>query len=84
MNAFEFYQSKAWPYENISDEFAFAEAYAAAENAALREALARIAALDPSTDSEEGFNEWGEADCFRKAKRIAAAVGTPEQEERSE
>ena len=37
-------------------------------------ALARIAELDPATDSEEGFNEWGEADCFGQAKKIARAA----------
>jgi len=34
-------------------------------------ALEKIAALDPSVDSEEGYNEWGEADCFIQAKEIA-------------
>jgi hypothetical protein len=36
-----------------------------------RDALERIAALDPETDSEDGMNEWGEADCFGKAQEIA-------------
>ena len=44
--------------------------------AAVRAALLKIAALDPAVDSEEGFNEWGEADCFNKAQAIAReAVG---------
>ena len=38
----------------------------------LREALERIANLDPSYDSTEGFNEWGEADCFNQAQQIAS------------
>ena len=37
----------------------------------LREALGKIAALD-AKDSKQGWNEWGEADFFRKAKRMAA------------
>ena len=36
-----------------------------------REALEKIAALDPEKDSTEGFNEWGEAECFDLAKEIA-------------
>ena len=35
------------------------------------DALQKIADLDPSEDSEEGYNEWGEADCFNQAKKIA-------------
>ena len=38
------------------------------------EALLRIANLDPEKDSEDGFNEWGESDCFRQAQAIAEAV----------
>jgi hypothetical protein len=45
-----------------------------AENEALRKALDRIAALDPSVDSDQGWNEWGEADCFDKAQEIAKAA----------
>jgi hypothetical protein len=37
----------------------------------LREALKKISALDAAKDSKEGWNEWGESDCFRKAQRIA-------------
>lgn len=44
---------------------------------AYRAVLERIAALDPATDSEEGFNEWGEADCFNKAQAMARAVLAP-------
>lgn len=36
-----------------------------------RIALERISSLDPDKDSDEGYNEWGEADCFRQARRIA-------------
>jgi hypothetical protein len=36
-----------------------------------REALERIAALHPDTDSTESYNEWGEADCFRQAVELA-------------
>jgi len=42
-----------------------------AERDALIAALRRIAALDSSVDSPEGFNEWGEADCFAKAQEMA-------------
>lgn len=34
-------------------------------------ALRDIIALDPEHDSDEGFNEWGEAHCFKKAQDIA-------------
>ena len=34
-------------------------------------AAQQIAAIDPATDSEEGFNEWGEADCFGQAQAVA-------------
>ena len=46
----------------------------------LREALIEIWTLDPAIDSDEGYNEWGEADCFRQAQEIArrATVTTTE------
>lgn len=44
------------------------------ENAALRKALTEAAFLNPSVDSVEGYNEWGEADCFNKAQGIACAA----------
>ena len=44
------------------------------ENEELRKAVAYIAALDPEKDSEEGFNEWGETDCFRMSQSVAKAV----------
>lgn len=34
-------------------------------------ALQRIKDLDPEEDSKQGFNEWGEADCFNQAQTIA-------------
>ena len=37
----------------------------------LEEALRRIAELDPSEDSEEGWNEWDLVDCFNQAQKIA-------------
>lgn len=37
----------------------------------LEAALRRIAELDPEKDSAEGWNEWGEAEMFRKAQEIA-------------
>jgi hypothetical protein len=37
-----------------------------------REALLAILRLDPNVNSEEGSNEWGEADCFHQAQRLAA------------
>lgn len=36
----------------------------------MQSALNAILALDPE-DTDSGFNEWGEAECFRKARRIA-------------
>lgn len=43
----------------------------------LRSELQRIVQLDPSKNSQEGFNEWGEADCFRLAQEIAKKALTP-------
>jgi len=37
-------------------------------------ALEAIATLDPKHDSEDGYNEWGEAECFTKAQVIAQAA----------
>ena len=51
-----------------------------AELERLRAALTRIAALDPHTDSPEGYNEWGEADCFNQAKDIARAALAPQEQ----
>lgn len=39
-----------------------------------RAALEKIQQLDPSRDSEEGFNEWGEADCFRQSQKLATSA----------
>lgn len=52
---------------------------------AVRAALERIAALHPDTDSSEGMNEWGEAECFSKAQQIAdaALAGKAQSEEMS-
>jgi hypothetical protein len=47
-----------------------------AEVGRLREALEKISNLDPENDSDEGFNEWGEAECFYKAQLIARAALT--------
>ena len=48
----------------------------------LTDALRRIAALHPETNSDEGYNEWGEADCFRQAQDIARAVLAAQQEKK--
>ena len=37
----------------------------------LRAVLKEIVSLDPGLHSAEGYNEWGEADCFAKAQGIA-------------
>jgi len=37
-------------------------------------ALEAIATLDPEHDSENGYNECGEAECFTKAQVIAQAA----------
>ena len=42
-----------------------------ADYTVLLNALQCIAALDPAT-TDSGFNEWGEAECFRQAVEIAA------------
>lgn len=51
------------------------------QNAKLRAALEKIKQLDPS-DTYSGFNEWGEAECFRKAQEVAeAALSTAPQKD---
>ena len=40
----------------------------------LRAALRKIADLDPAVDSDKGYNEWGETDCFRQAQEAARAA----------
>ena len=42
------------------------------ELARYKKALERINALDPLIDSDEGYNEWGEADCYRQARHLAS------------
>lgn len=37
----------------------------------LAAALQAVADLHPAHDSKEGFNEWGEADCFNQAQALA-------------
>ena len=41
------------------------------ERDALAAKLQRIADLDPEKDSDDGFNEWGQAYCFDLAQTIA-------------
>lgn len=40
----------------------------------LVEALRVIAQKNAAEDSTEGFNEWGEADCFHQCRNEAAAL----------
>lgn len=44
------------------------------ENERLRDTLKKISNLIPDKDSVEGNNEWGEAECFIKAKDLAIAA----------
>ena len=46
-------------------------AEAAAKLDRLFTTLLVIAAMNPEVDSAEGFNEWGEAECFNKAQALA-------------
>lgn len=57
-------------------EYVLASDYDAlrARLAEAEEALQRIVALDPEHDSDDGFNEWGEAHCFKLAQDIARAA----------
>jgi hypothetical protein len=59
----------------ITNELRFERNLAAAVERAERAeaALQRIALLDPA-DTDEGFNEWGEAACYVEAKDIADAA----------
>jgi hypothetical protein len=36
-----------------------------------RKVVKSIAALNPDDDTDYGWNEWGEADCYRQAVKIA-------------
>lgn len=45
-----------------------------AEVEGLRAVLAVIADMHAEKDSAEGFNEWGEADCFHQARDLAKAA----------
>lgn len=58
-------------YTEEIDSLRTALAASRAEVEGLRSSLTLIANLDPETDSAQGFNEWGEADCFGKAQEIA-------------
>lgn len=42
-----------------------------ADRTMLLEALQKIKKLDPEFDSDEGFNEWGQAHCFIQCQEIA-------------
>ena len=42
-----------------------------AEIKRLRVVLENIEELDPAINSTNGFNEWGEADCFIQAQQLA-------------
>jgi hypothetical protein len=64
---------------SLQDAFALGQKMEEVDNlrielARYRAALQRITELNPSEDSEEGYNEWGEADCFRQARRVASAA----------
>lgn len=37
-------------------------------------ALARISEMDAEKDSDQGWNEWGEADCFHQCRDLASAL----------
>jgi len=58
----------------LAEELAKANKHVEICKARVKKAKAKlkaIAALDPLEDSEYGFNEWGEAECFRKAQELA-------------
>ena len=42
-----------------------------AEIKRLRVVLENIEELDPAINSTNGFNDWGEADCFIQAQQLA-------------
>ena len=61
---------------SLKDAFALGQAREEIDNLKIelsryKRALKEIAALHPAEDSEEGYNEWGEADCFRQAQALA-------------
>lgn len=60
--------------EMRSDKLHYQLQAALALVAELEAALHKIAALNPEVDSDEGYNEWGEADCFRQAQEIAGEM----------
>jgi hypothetical protein len=47
-------------------------------------ALQRIADLDPAIDSSDGFNEWGEAECFSKAQGFARTAIAAEEAKKAQ
>lgn len=57
--------------QNAADYWQVCAASVKNDNKQLREALRRIAGLDPEIDSLHGFNEWGKSDCFKQAQLIA-------------
>lgn len=44
------------------------------DRAELMETLETIASVNPYTHSDEGWNEWGEADCYRQIIDFATAT----------
>lgn len=58
-----------WARELVKRDDALATSRAEVEG--LRHAVEKIANLDPRDDSQMGWNEWGCAECFHKASKIA-------------
>lgn len=56
------------------DSLRSALAAKSAEVEGFREVLAVIADMHAEKDSNEGYNEWGEADCFHQARDLAKAA----------
>ena len=44
------------------------------ERDALKAALEAIALINPDRNSDEGWNEWGEADCYKQILKLAHAA----------
>ena len=62
---------------SLKDAFALGQALEQIDNmkielARYKAALEKIQDLDPCKDTDEGYNEWGEAACFRLARKEAS------------
>ncbi len=61
---------------SLKDTFALGQSLEEIDNLRIeldryKKALRRIVEIDPEVDSEHGCNEWGESQCWHRAREIA-------------